>query len=169
VRGPWLPETLADVDWALRRMAECQAEKDAIDLQEEAAIAAIKARAAVLTTKALRSAAFFEARLLAWADSHRDELGAGKKKSRDFVHGRVGTRHTGGKLVVTDKKALEAWLLAQPIERGLYRYKVEAEMRALQDLFARTGEVPPGTDVSPESDELYVKAELPGATLVKGK
>ena len=70
---------------------------------------------------------------------------------------------------VTDKDALAAWLAAQPVESGLYRVKVEQEMRELQRLCSETGEVPPGTDYVPERDEFYVKANSPETAIVKGE
>ena len=57
------------------------------------------------------------------------------------------------------------WLLAQPVEAGLYRMKVSPEMRALQDRFKTTGEVPPGMDVVPESESITVEAIAPERAL----
>jgi phage host-nuclease inhibitor protein Gam len=169
VRGPWKIQDSGSVDWALRRKAECEQEIAEVRAQGNAAIAAIEGRVSVLTQKAERGIQFFEVKLLEWAEANRDKLGQGKKKSRDFVHGRIGTRSKGGKLVVTDKTALETWLRSQPPERGLCRIKVEANMKAVQDLFATHGEIPPGCDVDPERDEIYIQAEAVTKAITKGE
>jgi phage host-nuclease inhibitor protein Gam len=169
VRETWSIQDLGSVDWALRRKAECTREAVEIELQARAAIEAIKRRAEALMCKALRASDFFEMKLQEWAEHHRDQLGQGKKKSRDFVHGRIGTRSKGGKLVVTDKTALETWLRSQPPERGLCRIKVEANMKAVQDLFKAQGEIPPGCDVDPERDEIYIQAEAVTKAITKGE
>lgn len=167
VRGLWVPATLTDVDWALRRMAERQAEIDEIDSQLAQAIADAKKRADKLKAQSAWWVAFFEARTKQWASLNKSQLVQGDKKSRGFIHGRVGFRKTGGLLKVTDKKALEAWLAERPLESGLYRQKLEPEMDALQKYFKTTGEIPDGCMDQPEEDAITVKAELPGTALAK--
>lgn len=169
VRGHWKIQDSGSVDWALRRKAECEQEIAEVRAQGDAAIAAIQDRVSMLTQKAERGIQFFEMKLLEWAEAHRNKLGQGKKKSRDFVHGRIGTRSRGGRLVVTDKTALETWLRSQPPERGLYRLKVEANMLAVQDLFATHGEIPPGCNVDPERDEIYIQAKAVTKAITKGE
>jgi phage host-nuclease inhibitor protein Gam len=168
VKGPWQIETTGSADWALSRLAECEAEADEIDRQVAAAVEKLKARGEDLKARAARGASFFRYKLLVYAETHRASLLTGKKKSRDFLHGRIGWRKKGGRLAVEDKAALEAWLLAQPIERGLYRMKVEPEMKALQALCSETGEVPPGCGFVPEYEDIVIEASGPEAALAKG-
>lgn len=168
VRGGWQIETTGSADWALRRLGECEAEAEEIHQQAEAARAQIAAREAELTERAGRGAAYFRFKLAEWAETHRDEIQRGKKKSRDFIHGRIGFRKKGGRLVVNDAAELEGWLLAQPVEAGLYRLKVAPEMKALQERFKATGEIPPGCDVEPETESIHIEATAPEAALAKG-
>ena len=168
VRGlAWRVSDLAAADWALRRMAECAAEQEEIDRQAAEAIQAIEKRAAALKAKAERGCAYFRFQLTRFAEEHRDTLVAGKKKSRDFVHGRIQFRSSPERLKVADPAELEGWLLAQPIEKGLYRLKVEADKRALSDLFKATGEIPPGCEVEVSRESVTIEASAPEAALMK--
>jgi phage host-nuclease inhibitor protein Gam len=167
VRGPWQIETLSDADWAFSRVAECEAEAAEIERQAEATIRRVRARAAELTAKAERGAGFFRFKLLEYAEAHRADILHGKKKSRDFLHGRIGWRKAGGGLAVTDKEALGAWLRAQPIESGLYRVKVEPEMAAIQAVFRARGEIPPGCEPKPETETIHIEASAPETALAK--
>jgi phage host-nuclease inhibitor protein Gam len=167
VRGPWRIDSLSDADWALSRLAECEAEADEIERQAEATIQRVRARAAELKAKAERGAGFFRFKLLEYAEAHRADILHGKKKSRDFLHGRIGWRKAGGGLAVTDKEALGAWLRAQPIESGLYRVKVEPEMAAIQAVFRETGEVFPGCEPKPETETIHIEAGAPETALAK--
>ena len=163
VRGPWKPETLADVDWALSRLADCEAEKNEINRQASAAIQAaaeaIARRAEKLYRQSNRGIAYFTMVLAIWAEGNPDKIKQGQKKSRSFIHGSIGTRKKGGKLTVIDRDALVAWVRMKPPEDGLFRVKVEPEMKEIQKLYTTQGEVPPGCDVDPERDEIEIKAE----------
>jgi phage host-nuclease inhibitor protein Gam len=161
VRGPWKIQNLTSVDWALRRLGECEAEVSAIKAQAAAAIAAIDHRAGVLIQKAQGGAAFFGFKILQWAEHHPEEIHRGKTKHRAFIHGRVGTKKKGGLLKVTDKEALVTWLRSQDPGLGFWRVKIEPEMKDLQDEYKKNGVVPPGMEVEEERDEIYVEAELP--------
>jgi phage host-nuclease inhibitor protein Gam len=168
VRGPWKIETITSADWALARMAELQAEADSIDEQAQKAKERIDARAASLKERIARGLGYFRYKLLEYAETHKATLlGGGKKKSRTFLHGTLGWRRRGGKLVVKEPDALRAWLVTQPVESGLYRMKVEPEMVELQRRFKEHGECPPGCDAEPDIDEPYVKVEVPEEGLVK--
>ena len=168
VERGWQIETTQSADWALQRLAECEAEAAEIDRQAEAAIERIRRRAAELKLRAERGAGFFRFKISTYAETHRTALlGGGKKKSRDFVHGRIGWRQHKGKLVVQDAAALEAWLLAQPVEAGLYRMKVEPEKRAINERFEQTNELPPGCIYEPGREEIQIVAEAPEAALAK--
>jgi phage host-nuclease inhibitor protein Gam len=167
VTTSWEITTTTSADWALQRKAECDAEAEDIDRQAEAAIQRIRERATALKTKAWRGSRYFEFKLEQWAERNRDAIVKGKAKSRAFVHGLIGWRKVGGKLAVKDAAALAAWLATQPAESGLYRVKLEPEMRALQARFKETGEVFPGCEYEPEDDRFYVKAEAPETALAK--
>jgi phage host-nuclease inhibitor protein Gam len=167
VRGGWQIETAASVDWALQRIAECEAEADAIDVQADAAIKRINERRGELKAKAARGAGFFRFKIQEYATKHRSALLTGKKKSRDYVHGRVGFRQKGGRLEVRDREALLAWLASQPVEEGLYRMKLEPEMKEIQSRFKSAGEIPPGCEFVPEYEDVEIKCEAPEASLAK--
>jgi phage host-nuclease inhibitor protein Gam len=163
-------ETTQGADWALYRVAMLKAELRDIEAQARAAKERIDKRAESLKSKVARGVCYFEFKLLEYAEMHKKALlGGGKKKSRSFVHGVIGWRSSQERLEVTDKDALAAWLETQPVERGLYRTKVEPEMAAIQALYQTTGEIPPGCDIKPETDMPYVKAEAPETALVKGE
>lgn len=167
VSGGWQIETIASADWALCRLAECEAEGEEIERQAEAAIKRIRERAEVLKAKVARGAGFFRYKLAVYAETHRGELLRGKKKSREFLHGAIGWRRTGGRLRVADKDALLAWLAEQPITSGLYRMKLEPEMAAIQSAFKERGEIPPGCEIEPETDEIKITANAPETALAK--
>jgi hypothetical protein len=159
VRGPWEITSLGSVDWALSRLGECEAEAEEIDAQKVAAFATITARVDKLKLRAARGSAFFRMKLAIWAEKNPDMIRQGKKKSRTFLHGSIGTRKKGGRLKVIDSVALEAWLKEQPPERGLFRFKIEPEMKEIQKLYSENGECPPGCTEDPEREEIEIKAE----------
>lgn len=168
VRGRWQIDSLQSADWALARLAECEAEAAEIDRQARAAIERVKARAEEIKAKAARGAGFFRFKLTAYAETHRTALlGTGKKKSRDFLHGRIGWRAKPERIQVDDPAALEAWLLAQPVEAGLYRMKVEPEMAEIQRRFKEREEVPPGCSIKVEPESIEIKASAPETALAK--
>jgi len=159
VRGPWRPVKRTEYDWAFLRLSECQAEADAIEEQFKAALARLEKRRDELASHAIRGVSYFTFVLKEAARANRDYLLRGTKKTAEFLHGAISWRKLGGRLTVSDPKALAEWLAAQPIESGLYRVELKPEMRALQDHCKRTGEVPPGTVWGEEYDEIYIKAE----------
>jgi phage host-nuclease inhibitor protein Gam len=127
-----------------------------------AAKARIDKRAAELTARAERGAAFFRYRLAEYAHAQRAFLlGGGKKKSRELVGGTLGWRSRSGRLVVEDEAALNAWLERQPVESGLYTVRVKAVMAALNAYFAGTNEIPPGCIWDPGGETFYVKVQPP--------
>jgi len=166
VQVGWQIDSLDSLDWALLRKGECEAEVAAIEAQYTAAVTRLRAHADALVRKARRGAGFFTFKIGEYAEAHRsDLLGHGKRKSRDLLHGRIGWRSKGERLVVEDKEALAAWLAAQPIESGLARVTLAPDMRALQDLLKRTGEIPPGCVVEPESETLHIESVAPERAL----
>lgn len=169
VTPAWRIENISTADWALRRLAECEAEAAAIDEQYAAAVAALSERRDALKAKAERGAGFFRFKIAEYAERERGSLLKGKKKSHDFLHGRISFRSKAERLEVTDRAALEDWLAAQPVEAGLYRMRLEPEMRALQERFRSTGECPPGTDVKPAEESISIDAIAPEKALTKGE
>jgi phage host-nuclease inhibitor protein Gam len=156
--GVWLPENEADLDWALKRICDLRAEIAENDRILEAHLARLELRRQTLNARLQRGVDFFESVAKSYAFVHRDRLlKGGKKKSRSLPHGTVGWRKAGGGLEVKDSKALLEWAKGQPPELGLVRTKEEPAMSEVQKLHKETGEVPPGTDVKPETEELYVK------------
>ena len=89
----------------------------------------------------------------------RREIAAqgGKKKSRDYVHGRAGLRKTGGKetVIVEDEDAATnaaELLCPEAVKRSLSKAKL---LKHIKD----TGEVLPGTriETTPTKDDFYPK------------
>lgn len=165
VTPAWRIENLQTADWSLRRLAECEAEAAAIDAQYAAAVGALTKRRDDLKAKAERGAGFFRFKLAEYAERERKTLLKGRKKSHDFLHGRIGFRAKAERLEVVNRDALVEWLSAQPIESGLYRVKVEPEVRALQERFKSTGEIPPGMDVTPAEETVQIDAIAPERAL----
>jgi phage host-nuclease inhibitor protein Gam len=183
VRGAWSITSPGSADWALLRLAECEAEVAEIERQGEAAKARIDARVAALRAKAGRGIAYFTFKLTEYAAAHRSEIVRGKRKSRDYVHGRIAFRNGGGRLVVTDEKALKAWVEAQPVELGLGRVEVKPDKKAIDEWYAareaevaaalERGEVvapvqpPPGMEWEPARENVTVTANAPETALSK--
>jgi phage host-nuclease inhibitor protein Gam len=167
VRGAWAIETVQSADWALLRKGECEAEIADIDAMEKAAISEIRQRAARLRERAERGVRFFEFKLVEWMEKNRATIVHGKKKSRPLLHGTVGWRAKPERLEVVHPDMLMAWLAAQPVESGLYRVTLEPEMRAIQERFKTSGEIPPGCEIRPERDEPYTKCEAPTTALAR--
>jgi phage host-nuclease inhibitor protein Gam len=169
VTGAWAIETVTSLDWALSCVAASEAEAREADAMAKAAKARIDAKAAQMKAAAERRAGFFRFKIEEYAERNRETLlGGGKKKSRTLLHGTIGWRSSQERIVVTDPQALEAWLVTQPVERGLFRQTIAPDLKALQALFQASGEVPPGCDTKPAADELYVKADAPTTAIVKG-
>lgn len=158
VKTGWEITDLGSADWAFERLAECEAEAEEIEAQFNATVTRLRARADMLKAKAARGAAFFRFKLLVYAEHNRSELLKGSKKTREFLHGKVSWRTKPERLEVTDKGALVDWLASQPIKGGLYRVEVKPELRAIQEQFKATGEIPPGCDLAPESETIHVEA-----------
>lgn len=154
--GQWKPRTIRDVEWALECIGESEAEVAAVEAQLADVIARAKVRAAHIREAANRRANFFRTVVQDFANQNRADLLVGKKKSRDFIAGRIGWRKHGGRLRVEDKDALGEWLEGQ--DASLYRVEVKPEMSALQAHARDTGEIPPGCVWEEEHDELYVEA-----------
>lgn len=154
----WRCNDRGTADWIMRRLAALRAEAAAIEAQKAAAIERVEKRAADLLSRIERGIGFFTYHLADYCQREKATLlGGGKKKSAEMLHGRIGWRKKGGKLRVTDKAALVAWLEHQPPEDGLYRLKVEPDMAAIQARFRAAGEIPPGCEYELEEDVFYTE------------
>jgi phage host-nuclease inhibitor protein Gam len=160
---------LGSADWYMRRLGELEREQRENRAMYEDALRRMKARFESMQAKAQRGVDFFRGELLRFMEVHRSELVTGQKRSRALLHGILGWRKTQGLLRVVDPKALEAWLMAQPLELGLARIKVEPNMKALQEHHKEHGVIPPGTELEVPRDAPYVRAVDPGTTLAKGE
>lgn len=157
-RDGWHIDSLADADWVLKRLADLRAEVEENKRIEEAAIARIKLKTQALNNRVERGVCFFESKLRDYAEQHRVELlKGGKKKSRSLLHGTLGWRKVGGQLRVVDPDALMQWAVQQPVENGFVRIKEEPAIDEIKRHFKTCGEVPPGMDVTPESEDFFVK------------
>lgn len=157
--GPdWRVTSVKDMDFALLRIRELKAEIAAQEDVAQTRILEIQERAAHVTKRARWLVGFFESHIRAFAQQNRDALlGHGRKKSVDLIHGSVSFRKCGGGLAVTDREALTKWAEEQPVESGVLRVKTEVDVNAVKARFKELGEVPPGTDVEPEREEILVK------------
>lgn len=158
VNERWSIGSVAELDWALERIAALEAEQASNAAIIEEKIAWLKLRLERINATPANGIAFFKGRIGEYAQAHRDELlGGGKKKSRTLPHGSVGWKKVGGGLKVLDKDALLNWAREQPVELGLVRIKEEPAVDEVKRAFKTNGEVPPGCDVDPERDELVIK------------
>jgi phage host-nuclease inhibitor protein Gam len=157
--GPWQPTTIRDVEWALERIGEAEADIGEVQAQLAAAVAALNARAMTITERSNRRALWFRGLVEGWAAQHRDEVVRGKVKSRELLGGTIAFRAKGEKLEVRDRPALVAWLETQDPTLGLARVKLEPEMKAIQEAFRATGVIPPGCEHVPATETITVTAE----------
>jgi phage host-nuclease inhibitor protein Gam len=144
------------LEWCLERIGEAEAERDEMLAHMDAAMEAIKKRGISILDKAERRADWFRALATAYAQTHRDEIVRGKVKSRELLCGTVGFRASGEKVTVVDAAAVIAW--AQEKHLDLLDLKPKVDKRALDRFVLSTGEIPPGVDVVPATETVYVKA-----------
>ena len=159
VRLGWRIGGENEADWAFERIQYLESHIGAIEEQERAAIARIQQRAAQLKEASQRGVLFFSSALMEYGEREkRALLGGGKKKSRAFLHGVIGWRKRGGKLAWIDEKVTLEWAKSRPVEQGLFRVEYRLEKKAIQDATRAENIIPPGTELEPETDEVYVKA-----------
>lgn len=159
----WGITDLESMDWALARICDMEREMEENEMLAKASIGRIELKTEILNERAQKAVDFFRSRVASYAQEHRAELvGGGKKKSRTLLHGFVGWRKGGGNLEVKDKEALLEWARAQPIETNFLRVKEEPAIDEIKRAFGQTGEIPPGCDVTPQVEELTIKAVLGG-------
>jgi phage host-nuclease inhibitor protein Gam len=165
--GGWTIQTNASLEWSLGRLAAIRAEITDIEEATVQAVQRIHARRDYLIGKAQHGISFFTAQIARYASEKRNELlGGSNRKSRVMLHGTIGWRKRAGRLVVVDEAALKAWLTDQN-DVNLYRVKVEPEMKALQELYAQTGQIPPGMEYQVEQEKFYVEPVDLNESLVK--
>jgi phage host-nuclease inhibitor protein Gam len=168
VEGAWAITNNQTCEWALKRAANLMLEKQEIEAAVEAAKARLDQRAAALTAKLDRGIGFFESNIAKYATENREAiLGGGKKRSRTYLYGIVGWRKSAARLVVQDEHILLDWAMDGG-KVGLYRLKMEPNMAAIQELYKADGIIPPGTEVKPESEKLYIDPVDPAGPLKKG-
>lgn len=156
-KGPWQVQGPDSADWALGKLAEYRAQVAEVERQAEAAHAVIEARRLALVKRIGGEAAGFEAALTDYAVNHRADIVSGKRKSKDYLHGRIQFRAKGAKLVIEDAAALAVWLEAQPAEAGLWRVKIEPDKKALDAYFEKTDVLPPGCKYEPATESITVE------------
>lgn len=160
----WSIQDLGTADWALARIADLEREMTENTTITNLQISKLQQRCQVLNAPLIRRVEFFRSVLATFAQTHRAALlGGGRKKSRALPHGVLGWKKTGGRLTVTDRDALLEWARNQPVELELVRVKEEPSLDEIKRHCSTTGEVPPGTEVSPESEELTIKAVMGGS------
>lgn len=161
----WTIADLDTLDWALSRMADSEREVEENNKLAQEAIGRIKLKTEILNERAEKAIAFFRSQIAAYAETHRAELlGGGKKKSRTLLHGTIGWRKKGGALEMKDAAALLDWARLQPIESNVLRIKEEPAWDVIKKSYpdAKSGEIPPGCDVVPETEEITIKPALGG-------
>ena len=161
-KGPWQIEGPDSCDWALGKLAEARAQAEEIERQAEAARSVVESRRATILKRIGAEVAFFESAILTYATTHRGEIVSGRRKSRDYLHGRISFRSTPGRLVIEDADALAKWLDTRSIEEGLSRVKTEPIKAALDAYFARTNDLPPGCKYQNPTESITAEAiEVP--------
>lgn len=154
----WQVTDLHLADAALARLGELERERAEDGELTKRAVERILLRQQLRNEKRERGIAFYRVRLEAYAATHRAELLTGKKKSRELPNGVISWRKVPEGLEVRDPVALLEWARNQPIESGVLRIKEEAALGEITKAFRATGEVPPGTEVKPESEKLSIEA-----------
>lgn len=83
------------------------------------------------------------------------------KKSVALESGTIGARKHAVNVTVTDATALEVWAAHQPETTALFREVVTRKLdkKMLDEYVLTSGEVPPGVELVPEGEDVYVKAE----------
>lgn len=149
----WRIEDLTSADWALKRVGDLEREIAENEKVLTATVERAKARTEKLNARAANGVRFFTWALQAYAEAHRGELIAGKKKSRALLHGVLSWRKTGGGLVVTDETRLLEWARAH----SRIRVKESPALDEIKKDFKDAGVVPDGMDVEPEGEKFVAK------------
>lgn len=156
----WSIGNVAELDWAMKRLAEFRKMVAQNNAVEAANIARVKAVTQRLNESMAGDIAFFSGQIEQYVRANRLALiGSGKKKSRTFVHGTVAFRKSGGHPVITDKELLFQWAMSQPVEANVIRLKTELAWDTIKSMVEKTtGEIPPGVDIEPETESFKIEA-----------
>jgi phage host-nuclease inhibitor protein Gam len=158
----WSVKSLDGADWALKRIADLQAEVDENNRILEEHLAYNRMKTDALNAKVQRGIDFFTWHVKLWANENKDILlRGGKKKSRSLLHGTIGWRRKGGGVKVTDEGLLLKWAQTQPVELGFVRITEEPAIKAIKAWVEKSEELeamPPGLAVNEATDELEIKA-----------
>lgn len=147
---PFVPEAFHVHDantanWVVRKINEAR------ERAERA-----KAWAAKEAERAARDEAFFLGRfgaeMAAWT---RGEIDGSRRKSVDLPAGRAGFRTKPAALIVDDESKTLAW--AETNCQAAVVVKRSLSKSALNDAFAKSGEVPDGAHVEDASEKFYIK------------
>lgn len=153
----WKCDNLEKADWALKRLGEIYEEVAVNEAIAEKHIWSVTERLKRVNAPLTKSVEFFRSVLVEFAESHRDEIVRGKKKTRELIHGKLSFRTKPGRLKVVDDAALLAWARARPVEEGLVRIKEEVCLREVQEHAEKEQFLPPGMEWEPESQSIEVK------------
>ena len=91
-----------------------------------------------------------------WLRQQLTENG-GRAKSVNLPAGRVGLRTAKPRLVVDDETAAMNWAKSHCADAVTVAVSERLLKQPLHDHFAETGELPDGTRLEPEHDNLYIK------------
>ena len=149
----WTVRSASDADWALERIAAAQREIAEAEEQFRAAVKRLEERRDALLKAPARTVEFFHGHLRMWAEGNREAICSGKRKSRAFIHGRVGWRTAPLKLEVVDSGPLRQWA------HGLELVREELDEPGIRAHFKATGEVPPGCKATGGDERFYTSTE----------
>ena len=152
------PESLA---WAMDVQAKAEAERATVERIYEAGIKRLDAWRLQRLEAVESGTAYLTAEMTRYATENRKALVKGRSKTIDLPNGSISWRKSAEKLTVTDKQALAEWAVGQGVLAGLYRVTTAPDMKAIQAHFKQTGELPPGTDYSPEVETIHINPSLP--------
>jgi phage host-nuclease inhibitor protein Gam len=145
------PSDLMDVlGWA----GDAQAAIDSIDAQVAVVTARIKEQADKLKAPHVRRREYALALAAECATANKDSLLTGKRRSVEFLTGKISWRRKGGRLDIVNAEELEAWLTTQ--DPKYFRVRVLPEKKELTALVEATGVIPPGCEWVEPKDDLSI-------------
>jgi phage host-nuclease inhibitor protein Gam len=161
----WRVDSLESLDWALSRMADLQEEMAENERLLKEAIQRARLKTMALNERLAKGLDFFERQVRSYVEPHKQLLlKSGKKKTRVFLHGSISWRTKSARLEVKDAEAALEWARTQPVESGVLRIKEELDKRAVGALHEKTGELPPGCELTEETEELSINPIQGGIT-----
>lgn len=137
--------------WAVNKLLGYDEEAERVALQAQRMIDDIKKKRASFLGR-------FEEELRAWLSKELNGR-KGKKRSVDLLTGRIGFRRKPGGFRVKQEEAVLAWALEQKggKEAGLFKEVPVLSRTAVKEHHEATGEIPPGCEITEDSDTFYVK------------